>query len=155
VVCLKECGWIRLPAKEGASAIHLTIRFLSKYRTPNRLSLAPRRFTNSGLSGSAVQGERSIRRRRRAAVCAQIGQILTLLPLPCNRTWNGAASRTSRTTRGVADVNCVAQIQCLDQFRDVGRVGVHIVSLVSLSRSAMSAAIVRDYAITLRQKGLG
>jgi hypothetical protein len=39
-----------------------------------------------------------------------------------------------------------------DDFGDIGRVGIHVVSVRSLGRAAMAAAVVCDHAIAVRQK---
>ena len=44
----------------------------------------------------------------------------------------------------MADVNGVAQIELLDQFGDVGGVGVHLVAGNRLGGTAVAAAVVGD-----------
>ena len=47
----------------------------------------------------------------------------------------------------VADVDCVFQIKRPYELREVVGVGVHVVAVPGLTRSAVSAAVVRDAAV--------
>jgi hypothetical protein len=49
----------------------------------------------------------------------------------------------------MADVNGIAKIEMFDDSRDIGCVVIHIVPVAHLGRTAMTAAIMRDDAITL------
>ena len=49
---------------------------------------------------------------------------------------------------GVAHVNRLAQIELLDQFRDVGGVGVHLVAFPGLAGAAVAAPVMRHAAVT-------
>ena len=50
----------------------------------------------------------------------------------------------------VADVDRVLQIERLDQRREIVGVGVHLVAVPRLARSAVAAAVVRDAAVAVR-----
>ena len=50
--------------------------------------------------------------------------------------------------RGVADVDRVLQVEFFDQRREVVGVGVHVVAVPGLARTAMAAAVMGDAAIS-------
>ena len=52
----------------------------------------------------------------------------------------------------VADMDHVLEIECRDQFGDIGRIGVHFVPAVGLVRPPMAPAVVGDHAISFRQE---
>src|SRR5688572_20251615 len=49
----------------------------------------------------------------------------------------------------MADVNGIAKIEMLDDSRAIGCVVIHVVPVAYLARTTMTAAIMRDDAITL------
>src|SRR4030095_16546995 len=55
----------------------------------------------------------------------------------------------SAAAGGMADVNGIAKIEMFDDSRDIGCVVIHIVPVAHLARTTVTAAIMRDDAITL------
>src|ERR1700712_2878649 len=52
----------------------------------------------------------------------------------------------------MADMDCVTQVESSREFRDVGRVGVHIIPRRCLGRAAVTTPVMRDYAIALLEE---
>src|SRR5688572_22360991 len=61
-------------------------------------------------------------------------------------------ARNFTASSGVADMNCVFEIKRGHQVRDIGRIGVHVVAGIGLARATVPAPVVRNDAITLREK---
>ena len=58
-------------------------------------------------------------------------------------------ARYLTAARGVTDVHRVLEIERLDEFGNVGGVGVHIVAAHSLSGTPVPAAVMGDYAVAM------
>jgi len=50
------------------------------------------------------------------------------------------------TARGMADVDGLLEVECLGELRQVVGVGVHVIPIPGLARTAVAAAVMRDAA---------
>ncbi len=55
-------------------------------------------------------------------------------------------------TCGMADMNRVLQVECLDQRCEIISISVQVIAIPRLTRSTMAAAIVRDAAVAARSR---
>ena len=53
---------------------------------------------------------------------------------------------------GVADVDRILEVELLDQLREIVGVGVHVVAVPRLARTAVAAAVMGDAAISVRRQ---
>jgi len=63
-------------------------------------------------------------------------------------------TRDFSATRGMADVNNVAQVELFDQLVNISRVRIHLVAGYGLGGTPMASTVVRNDAITTLKKNI-